>query len=788
MKKIYYLIFLAFFALNGLVAQNSPLNTTGLGQLSYPERLSSIWGYTDSTNREYALVGVYNGVSIVDITNPTNPVELSFVNGGNTIWRELKTFRNYMYVVSEVVNEGLLIADLSNLPSSITHQYKYLTVGSDTVFNAHTLYVDEFGYLYLGGTNLANGAPLIFDLNSDPQNPVYLGTCGNVYAHDMYARNDTVWAANILAGYFSVYDVNNRSNPQLLATQNTSDNFTHNGWLSDNSKYLFTADERAGSYIDAYDVSDLTDIKLLDKWRVKTDEEYNPVPHNVHVQNDYIVVSYYTEGVIILDAKHPDNLVEIAHFDTYPPFGNGFKGCWGVYPYFNSGNIVASDINTGLHIFSANYQRAARLQGLVTDQNTGLPIFDVLIDVVNTGITDNTKLDGTYKTGYHSSGSYQVRFRKNGYVPEYRTVQLVNDSIVVLNVSMRSNSLLNINGEVLETNTSAQGVPNAFVKYQHSADFYEFETNCNSQGDYSIVVPEEEYFLQAGKWGYNSSEQLSYIDINSTPTLYLDTAIYDDFNFDFGWTVSGTIDTGAWERVIPGTAYQWPGMMPRFDLNNDIGKYCYVSGVRQSRSDAGNSVLTSPIFNTSNYNDPHISFYYWFTSFDSTYAVNRDTFQVWISNGVNEVKVDEFFNGLYNWSSQKNYRIQDYIGLTNNMSVSFKFTNSNSRNYQEAAIDKFQVNELSVLTNIENVNNLETNSVTLRAFPIPFGEKLNVEYEILNFNQNKRYNLTIYNLLGQLVESIRLTDNKNQIQLGNQYEKGIYFLQLENQTLRIIKN
>jgi hypothetical protein len=199
-------------------------------------------------------------------------------------------------------------------------------------------------------------------------------------------------------------------------------------------------------------------------------------------------------------------------------------------------------------------------------------------------------------------------------------------------------------------------------------------------------------------------------------------------------------------------------------------------------------MLTSPVFNPTNYTDPHISFYYWFTSFDSTYAVNNDTLQVWLSNGSSSVKVDEFFNGLYNWSTQKNYRIEDFIGLTNNMSVSFKFTNSNSRNYQEAAIDKFQVNELSVLTNVENMGNLETNSVTLRAFPIPFGEKLHVESEILNFNQNKRYSLMIYNMLGQLVEAISLSDNKSQIQLGNKYEKGIYFIQLENQTLRIIKN
>ena len=42
---------------------------------------------------------------------------------------------------------------------------------------------------------------------------------------------------------------------------------------------------------------------------------------------------------------------EVGFFDTYPENDNtSFNGAWNVYPYFNSGNIIISDINRGLFI------------------------------------------------------------------------------------------------------------------------------------------------------------------------------------------------------------------------------------------------------------------------------------------------------------------------------------------------------------------------------------------------------------------------------------------------------
>lgn len=42
---------------------------------------------------------------------------------------------------------------------------------------------------------------------------------------------------------------------------------------------------------------------------------------------------------------------EEGFFDTYPSNNNAnFNGVWSIYPYFESGVIAISDINTGLYL------------------------------------------------------------------------------------------------------------------------------------------------------------------------------------------------------------------------------------------------------------------------------------------------------------------------------------------------------------------------------------------------------------------------------------------------------
>ena len=44
------------------------------------------------------------------------------------------------------------------------------------------------------------------------------------------------------------------------------------------------------------------------------------IPHNAHVYGQWVVTSYYTSGVQIVDAKYPELLVEVGYYDTSPNY------------------------------------------------------------------------------------------------------------------------------------------------------------------------------------------------------------------------------------------------------------------------------------------------------------------------------------------------------------------------------------------------------------------------------------------------------------------------------------
>lgn len=325
----------------------SSLNMDLIAIHDYDETINDIWGYT-TTNNEYALVGTNEGFSVVDITTPVSPVELFFIQGSNTIWRDIKTWQNYAYVVCDNCNDGLLIVDLND------------TTGQTYLFNttlfekAHNIFIDENGFLYAFG-----GDPygvMIFDLNDNPMNPIYKGQNNTFYLHDGMVRNDTLWGASTSNSQFIIYNVSDKSLPNIMASQPTPGGVTHNCWISEDGNTLFTTQEYSGAYIRSYNVSDIYNIEMADQIQSWSGFS-NVVPHNTHVIGNYLVTSYYTDGITIVDASDPYNLVEVAYFDTSPQYeGDGYYGCWGAYPYLPSGLILATDRQNGLHILSTSLE------------------------------------------------------------------------------------------------------------------------------------------------------------------------------------------------------------------------------------------------------------------------------------------------------------------------------------------------------------------------------------------------------------------------------------------------
>ena len=422
-KGLFFLLFWFFLGLFPLFSQT---NFDSLSHISYVTAhntyLNDVWGHVDGSGNEYALVGARKGVSIVDVSDPANPEEIYWEEGTESVWRDVNTWNNYAFVTTEA-ESGLLILDLSTLPdaSGINSTYYTGPAGSEWQ-SAHTLFVDSAGYAYIFGANRGNGGVIILDIHTDPMNPVEVGVFDNWYCHDGYVLGDTMYLAHISEGFISIVDISDRSNPQLLGTKITHNTFSHNIWTTPDGQFGFTTDEVSGAYVGSYDLSDPGNIAELDL--VQSSQGLGVIPHNVHYLNDYLVTSYYSDGVVIFDAQRPGNLVQVGNYDTYPGQTMGFDGCWASYPFLPSGIVLAADITQGLFIIRPEYHRASYLEGIVTDQSNGNALTGVKIDFEAGIYTEFSKSDGSYATGILASGNKNVTFFKVGYYPQTISVSL----------------------------------------------------------------------------------------------------------------------------------------------------------------------------------------------------------------------------------------------------------------------------------------------------------------------------------------------------------------------------
>jgi hypothetical protein len=69
------------------------------------------------------------------------------------------------------------------------------------------------------------------------------------------------------------------------------------------------------------------------------------------VRGNRYYFSNYSEGLTVLDITNPATPARVGFFDTFPATAElGFVGAWGAYPFFASGTIAISDINSGLYL------------------------------------------------------------------------------------------------------------------------------------------------------------------------------------------------------------------------------------------------------------------------------------------------------------------------------------------------------------------------------------------------------------------------------------------------------
>jgi choice-of-anchor B domain-containing protein len=342
-KQITLLIVL----LSSLIIQ-AQTNVELVGNLDqYPSvGYNDIWGYVDQSGTEYALIGTKQGTSIINLSNPANPVESAFIPGPQSTWRDIKVHSHYAYIITEGTGSGngLQIVDLSQLPASAT-----LVNTLTTWFErAHNIFIDN-GYAFVIGTN-GGGGMHILDL-SDPVNPVRTAYyTQSSYIHDVYVWDDTVIAA--AEDTYDLIDITNKSNPQLISSSAALPGiYAHSGWMTEDKRYFIGAEEFDVRDITIWDLQDRTSWDLVvSSWHMPGGSGTDPV-HNIFVKGNYAHISYYKHGYVVLDISDPANPFLAGEYDTYPSGSGTYNGAWGCYPYLPSGITIISDIQTGLYVF-----------------------------------------------------------------------------------------------------------------------------------------------------------------------------------------------------------------------------------------------------------------------------------------------------------------------------------------------------------------------------------------------------------------------------------------------------
>ncbi|MEX2496280.1 MAG: choice-of-anchor B family protein, partial [Woeseia sp.] len=352
-----------------------------------PASATDVWGFLDlNTGREYAIVGYNSGTAVIDVTDPENLGEVDFIAGQPAGWRDIKVYqhfddaaarwRAFAYVTTDGSTDGLFVIDMSGLPHSIRK-----TSYTSDFAAAHNAYLTNSDYgtglslttstplLVIAGSNLSGGQYRSYSL-ANPASPEFVGGASAAdYMHDASsavirdARKDSqcvnaVDWCEVLFDFnentIDIWDVTEAENAQRLSsTAYENAAYVHSGWWSEDKRYLFVHDEQDEQHLGlntnlrVFSISDLRSPVLVGSWEGPS----RAIDHNGYTRGNRYYMSNYSRGLTVLDISDPASPVTAGSLDTYPfSDSSSFVGAWGTFPFFRSGTVAISDIDSGLYL------------------------------------------------------------------------------------------------------------------------------------------------------------------------------------------------------------------------------------------------------------------------------------------------------------------------------------------------------------------------------------------------------------------------------------------------------
>ena len=524
---------------------------------------SACWGYVHPDGREYAILGTHDGTAIYNVTDPANVHFVKLIPGLASNWREMKAYRNWIYVVTEAymmspsgIQPGLQIIRMTDPENPV------LAATYGINFNrSHTVAVDTSrAILICNGTNYYDTAAQTTTVTgmrilslANPESPVEIAawplgpsqTTAPYYVHDCVPFGNRLYASSIYAGTQRIFAFTDPAHPtEIKSWTYPAAYYTHSCWPDAARDRLYVCDEQNGQTLRVFDISNETAPVLVNQWTS------NPqaIAHNPRVSGTDLWVANYTEGVRALDVFDPTHPVEWGYADSYGGASGGYNGVWEVYPFFPSGTVIASDMNTGLYVYRPDKNFGVAYAS-VRDGRT--PVAGAKVYVAETGDSVATGADGVAAIA-PSPGTYTLLVRKFGYQDATTSVTLNRGSHVALNFPLIARPSGRFSGSVVDAGT---GIPlqdaEVDVRYTPVQSF------TDASGTFDLgSLPLDTYRIEVRRPGYIPVAFERRIDqVAQTQQFKLvRAAAYDPLTTDRGWTVGSSDDnavTGVWVRVEP---------------------------------------------------------------------------------------------------------------------------------------------------------------------------------------------------------------------------------------------
>lgn len=615
---------------------------------------SDAWGYVSPSGREYAILGMSNGVAFVEVTTPAASTLTKFMpkpaSAGDSMWRNMKTYQHYCYSVSEG-GGGIQIFDLADIDNGNIADLGTVTTGGSAA--THTMIINQqTGYLYrMGGGS--NGVR-VYSL-ANPALPAYVTSWSAKYTHDgavfnwttgPYEGREIFFACGGLnTGYtdtgMDIIDITEKGNIVVIGRATYPNAaYCHQVWISPDLRYAYINDE-----IDEANFGILCTTRIIDISNLAapflaatyTNGQVS-VDHNLYIKGNDLYASNYKSGLRIYDITARTAPVERAWFDTYPSENAiGYAGLWSNYPYFPSGTVVGSDIQSGLFVWTIGENP------LTIGYPNGLP---ARVNPVGGSFAVSSQLAAGQSI---AAGGAKLVFNNGGA-----------DQMVPL--SPNGAGLWNAQFPAL----SCPSTVNFAVQFTLAS---------------GTVVRDPASGFKSASVSYG--ELNGFADSMETGTN--------------GWTVGATGDTaaavGVWTLVDPiGTAAQ-----PENDATL-AGTMCWVTGqhvagqsVGYSDVDGGVTTLTTPSFNATSVSDPVVGVQVWYSNNQGS-APNLDSMPILMSNnGGTTWSQVELVNTNPNAWVEHRYRIADFMAATSSMCLRFQARDLDAGSIVEAGVDDLRV-------------------------------------------------------------------------------------------------